>query len=709
MNVRAQGGPKMSMKRTVLVFVLVIISLLGTSVGAKNTAAIFSAGGGLTAASSSPDFGRIPLYFIPNQGFAPPEVLFMIKASRYTLSLTKEGLSLSVQRQNARDGREETSSRLVFLGTNPQTRLDGADSDGHRVNYFIGSDPARWRTDVPTWRAALYRDLYPDIDLKVYGVEKTIEYDWIVRPGGDLKSIRFKAGDRDGVRMDAEGNLLVSTAFGDLVHRKPTAYQSIGGRRISVAAFFERRGPESFGFRIGPYDRRHDLIIDPIVYSTFLGGNGFDNGYGIAIDNTGAAYVVGTTSSSGFPLKNPIDNTRNGSFDVFVTKLAPAGNALAYSTFLGGRDSEDGYAIAVDATGCAYITGKTLSADFPVKAGYDSALNGSMDVFVTKLAPAGNSIVFSTYLGGSNAEIGRGIAVDKNKAVYVVGFAGSANFPMKNAFDNSFNGNGDVFVTKFAPSGASLVYSTFLGGHDGDDGNAIAVDQYGSAYVTGFTASDDFPMKKAYDTTLGSTIDAFVTKFNPSGKTLAYSTYLGGGGINEYGWGIAVDRKGSAYVAGQTDSPDFPVVNAFDPTFNPSKEMECFLTKFSPAGSTLAYSTYLGGKGDDRAFAVAVTADGVACLTGSTSSKDFPTHNAFAGSLHGSADVFVTKFAETGKALLFSTYLGGGSWEEGRAIAIRSNGEVVVTGTTTSADFPRKNPFDNSYNFNDDVFVAKLK
>jgi len=709
MNVRAQGGSKVFMKRTVLAFVLAVISSLGTSVGAKNTAAVFSAGGRIATASPIPDFGRIPLYFVPNQGFAPPEVLFTAKASRYTLSLTKEGLTLSVRRRNAGGGWEETSSRLVFLGTNPQTRVGGADSDGHRVNYFLGSDPARWQTDVPTWRAALYRDLYPDIDLKVYGVEKTIEYDWIVRPGGDPKAIRFKAGDRDGVRLDADGNLPVSTAFGDLVHRKPTAYQSIDGRRVEVAVSFERRGPESIGFRTGLYDRRHDLIIDPLVYSTFLGGNGFDNGYGIAIDDTGAAYIVGTTSSSGFPLKNPIDNTRNGSFDVFVTKLAPAGNALVYSTFLGGRDSEDGNAIAVDATGCAYITGKTLSADFPVKAGYDSTRNGWMDVFVTKLAPAGNSLVFSTYLGGSNSQIGRGIAVDKNKAVYVIGYAGSANFPMKNAFDNSFNGDGDVFVTKFAPSGASLVYSTFLGGHDGEDGNAIAVDQSGSAYVTGFTASDDFPMKNALDTTLGSTIDAFVTKFNPSGKTLAYSTYLGGGGINEYGWGIAVDGKGSAYVAGQTDSPDFPVVNAFDPTFNTSTDMECFLTKFSPSGSTLAYSTYLGGKGDDRAFAVAVTADGVACLTGSTDSLDFPTKNAFDKVRGGSSDAFVTKFAKTGKTLLFSTYLGGGSWEEGRAVAVRSNGEVVVTGTTTSADFPRKNAFDSSYNFNDDVFVSKLK
>jgi hypothetical protein len=690
-----------------LSFFLLGALLAGASSGRIEAVSARATGEHLQAVSPSPDFGRIPLYFIPNQGQASPEDLFTVKASRYSLSLTKESLTMSVLRENPKGGWEEQTSRLVFLETNPGTEVRALESDGHRVNSFIGSDPAEWRTDIPTWKAVDYKDLYPDIDLKVYGVEKTIEYDWIVRPGGDPKTIRFKNGD--GVRLDVNGNLVVSTAFGDLVHRKPVAYQRIDGRRVDVATSFERRCPDAFGFRVGAYDREHDLVIDPLIYSTFLGGNGFDYGQGIAVDSAGSAYVTGYTSSSGFPVKNAYDSTRNGSFDVFISKLTPAGNALVYSTFLGGGESDYGYAIAVDAAGCAYVTGKTSSADFPFKAGFDHSLNGFLDVFVTKLSPAGNSLVFSTYLGGSSGEIGRGIALDKNKAVYIVGLTNSADFPRKNAFDNSLGGTGDAFVTKLDPSGSSLAYSTFLGGTGGEDGNAIAVDQYGSAYVTGFTGSDDFPMKNAYDTILGNMIDAFVTKINPSGKTLAYSTYLGGDGINEYGWGIGVDKTGSAYVGGQTDSPDFPVLNAFDPTFNASKEMECFLTKFAPTGKTLTYSTYLGGKGDDRAYALAVTGDGIACLTGETTSKDFPMKNAFDKVIGGSSDAFVTKFAKTGKALLFSTYLGGGSWEEGYAVAIRLNGEVFVTGTTISADFPRKNPFDNSFNYGEDVFVSKLK
>ncbi len=388
-----------------------------------------------------------------------------------------------------------------------------------------------------------------------------------------------------------------------------------------------------------------------LVYSTYLGGSGYDQANGIAVDATGSAYVVGDTQSANFPTMSPFQSTLQGSENAFVTKLAPAGNALVYSTYLGGSREDIGLGIAVDAPGAAYVTGNATSTNFPLQSPFQSTFQGDGAAFVTKLAPTGNALVYSTYLGGSDSNGGSGIAVDSTGAAYVTGYTDSPDFPTQSAYQATYQGGMDAFVTKLAPAGNALVYSTYLGGSSRDVGSGIAVDSTGAAYVAGYTYSANFPTQSAYQATYPGEIDAFVTKLAPAGNALAYSTYLGGSS-NDSGQGIAVDASGSAYVVGYTQSTNFPTQSAYQATLQ-GGGLDAFVTKLAPAGNALAYSTYLGGSGPDQGFGIAVDATGAAYVTGFTGSVDFPTESAYQNTNLAGASAytgFVTKFAPFGSA-----------------------------------------------------------
>ena len=381
-----------------------------------------------------------------------------------------------------------------------------------------------------------------------------------------------------------------------------------------------------------------------LVYSTYLGGSGNDTGYGIAVDGVGSAYVTGVTSSTNFPTRSPYNATLLGTTDVFVTKLSPAGNALVYSTYLGGYGHDSGTGIAVDGAGSAYVTGPTDSANFPTRSAYQATFQGApFDAFVTKLTSAGNALVYSTYLGGSGADWGAGIAVDGAGSAYVTGYTESTNFPTQSAYQATFQGAPfDAFVTTLTPAGNALVYSTYLGGSDREWGAGIAVDGAGSAYVTGFTLSTDFPTQSAYQATNQGIQDAFVTKLTPAGNALVYSTYLGGSG-GDFGGGIAVDGAGSAYVTGETASTNFPTQYPYQATYQ-GGAADAFVTELTPAGNALVYSTYLGGSSGDFGVGIAVDGAGWAYVTGWTTSTNFPTQSPYQAAYQGGlSDAFVTK------------------------------------------------------------------
>jgi hypothetical protein len=662
-------------------------------------------------------YGKLPLSFVENKGQVDKKVSFYLKGSQGTIYFTKEAiiydLILGEPRPSKREGRRTTKEvkRLSFtlkpVGARKGVRLIANERLPGRVNYFIGSDPKGWRTDIPIYREILYEGFFTGIDLRLYGTNNQMEYDFIVQPGADPDAIRMAFNGIEGLNVDEAGNLVIRTPFGALKHLRPVIYQEVDGRRQMVEGSF-KVAKKSFGFEVKAYDRDLPLIIDPVTlsYSTYLGGSADDYGYGIAVDSSGNAYVAGLTTSPDFPTEYPYQGTSGGSNDAFVTKLGPAGDILSYSTYLGGNGQEQGLAIAVDSSGNAYVTGDTDSTDFPTQNPYQGTSGGGWDAFVTKLGPAGDTLSYSTYLGGSNAEFCYAIAVDSSGNAYVAGVTISTNFPTVNPYQGTFRGGVcDAFVTKFGPAGDSLSYSTYLGGSLGDWDRGIAVDSSGNAYITGFTDSTDFPTHNPYQGTSGGGREAFVTKLGPAGDTLSYSTYLGGGG-EDRGSGIAVDSSGNAYVTGYTISGDFPTVNPYQGTSEGG--WDAFVTKFSPAGDSLSYSTYLGGSSSDIGYGIAVDVSGNAYVTGYTNSADFPTVNPYQGTL-GVTDAFVTRLDPAGDTLSYSTYLGGSNGAMGYGIAVDVSGNAYVTGNTYSTDFPTVNAYQGTFGGGVvDAFVTKL-
>jgi len=485
--------------------------------------------------------------------------------------------------------------RIRFVGANPKTRVQGQEELPGKANYFIGNAPTKWRTKVPTYAKVRYDDLYPGVDLIYYGTQRQLEYDVVVRPGADPNRIIFGIQGADDLEVDAQGDLVLHTAAGQIRQHKPFVYQEVDGVRKEIPGGYVLRDTHQVGFRVTAYDPSLPLIIDPLlVYSTYLGGANNDNASAVAVDAAGNAYVTGiTASATNFPTTaGAFQTTLGGGSDAFVTKLNPTGTALIYSTFLGGSDFDTGVGIAVDASGNAYVTGSTASTNFPTTAGaFQTTLAGPgggslTDAFVTKLNPTGTALVYSTYLGGRDFDNGEEVAVDAAGNAYVTGRTSSTDFPTTvAAFQTTSAGGGDAFVTKLNSTGSALVYSTFLGGAESSDGGfGIAVDALGNAYVTGLTNSTDFPTTAgAFQTTIGSTQSAFVTKLNPTGSALVYSSYLGGSSLDQ-GSGIAVDARANAYVTGVTLSTDFPTTgDAFQTTLGGSTD--AFVAKLSFANT----------------------------------------------------------------------------------------------------------------------------
>jgi hypothetical protein len=703
------------------------------------------------------NFGKIPLYFISNEGQVHKQAKFYAKASRYTLWLTKEGLVFDsakrsevrgqksegiykaahqINKSTNKQGHERDVSRLIFIGSNENPKIFPINEKKLRVNYFKGNDPSKWVGHIPTSQAVLYKDLYKNIDLKVYGIEKQIEYDWIVKPGGNPEDIRFEYKSVKKTKINKEGNLIITTKFGELIHKKPISYQEVSvgadlcvrppdntnGKRIPVNSTFIKVGKNTYGFEVGDYDKSRVLIIDPVVlaYSTYLGGGSIEDGYGIAIDSSGYVYVTGSTTSTNFPCLNQYQGDQADT-DVFVTKLDPfqsGASSLLYSTYLGGGNSELGYGIAVDNNGNAYVTGYTNSTDFPTLNQYQSD-QGSYDAFITKLDTNQSgtaSLLYSTYLGGGSEDYGYGIAVDSSGYVYVTGHTDSTDFPTLNQYQADQVGY-DAFVTKLdtTQSGSSsFLYSTYLGGGSSDSGRGIAVDSSGSAYVTGYTDSTDFPTLNHYMWDPGDGYpDVFITKLDTTQNgtsCLLYSTYLGGGS-EDYGYGIAVDSSGSAYVTGFTLSTDFPTLNQYQAD---QGSYDAFVTKLDTTESgtdSLLYSTYLGGSLSDYGRGITLGNTGIVYVVGTTESTDFPILNEYMWDPgDGYTVTFVTKLdtnQSAASSLLYSTYLGGDDYEEGYGIAVDSNGNAYVTGYTYSTDFPTLNQF-MSYQGSSDAFVTKL-
>ena len=591
---------------------------------------------------------------------------------------------------------------------------EGSDLLSHLTNYFYGNDPSKWIKGAKNYSKVVYKNIYDNIDLSYFYNEDGLKYEFYLKKGAKVSDIKVAIEGADIINNDK--TLELKTSLGSISDSGLFSFKPTSKEKIDTD--FELYSENVYGFDFNNYniytngdEVSEDIVIDPLIYSTFLGGTSYDYGRGIAIDSSGCAYVTGYTQSTDFPTTVGAWDSTYNNIEVFVTKFNAAGTALLYSTFLGGTSSDYGYGIAVDSSGCAYVTGYTSSSNFPTTVGAWDTIYNNTDVFVTKFDLT-TSLSYSTFLGGSSSEYCYAIAVDSSGCAYVTGYTYSSDFPTTpGAYDTIYNSY-DVFVTKFNSAGTALLYSTYLGGNSSEYGYGIAVDSSGCAYVTGYTYSSDFPTTVgAWDTTYYNG-DVFVTKFNSAGTALLYSTYLGGSS-SEYGYGIAVDSSGCAYVTGYTYSSDFPTtVGAWDTSYY---NTDLFVTKFNSAGTALLYSTFLGGTSYEYnsqygASQIAVDSSGCAYVTGYTQSSDFPiTSGAYDSTFNGSTDVFVTKFNSGGTALVYSTYLGGSSSDYPYGgIAVDSSGCAYVMGYTNSSNFPTTpGAWDTSY-YNTDLFVTKF-
>ena len=714
---------------------------------ADSTAALTSSGQANTPdaklqAKVADEYGRLPLSFEPNVGQLNSSdtkfvsrgrgYAFLVNANEAVLRLRRHPRHAASRgnryRRPARSSDQIAATEAMVLdmrlvGANVAPKAVGVDELPGKVNYLKGRDRSEWKTDVSTYSKVKLENVYPGIDLVYYGNHQQLEYDFVVAPGADLKQIRLNlksdAAKQVAPTIAPNGDLVIAGQNGEVKFHKPVVYQASENPaqpRVRVEGQFEL-SDGMVAFAVGPYDHQKPLVIDPVLqYATYLGGSNSecdDDWPTIAVDSAGNAYIAGETDSTDYPVLNAFQNDHapNYDSDATLTKLNATGTALVYSTYLGGTLEDYSTGIAVDANGSAYVVGTTCSLDFPVTpgaaqtsfAGGCTTQNFVGDLFITKFAPSGSTLEYSTYLGGSNDDASGGIAVDSSGNAYVTGSTISTDLPVTpgvvqptygGAGTNNF---GDAFAAKLNANGTAIVYCTYLGGSSDDFGSGIAVDQAGNAYIAGTTNSTDFPITaKAFQKTFGGAGqfaygDAFVTKLNASATAYGYSSYLGGSD-DDGASAIAVDKHGNAYIAGSTVSSNFPVTpTAFQIVYGgtgPLNYGDVFVSRVNSKGTALVYSTYIGADQDENPLAVTVDSKGGAWVVGFTSSDDFPTspkglQRIFGGLGTGLGDGFVLRVAPKGTSLTYSSFLGGSGDDGVGGVAVGPGGVYLSVWTTS--------------------------
>ena len=602
--------------------------------------------------------------------------------------------------------------KMQLINAEKNFTATGGSQREEYYNYFIGSDQSKWAGGVPLYGTVELQGVYKNIDVKYYYDNGMLRYDYKAKPGADVSEIKFKFEGQDGLSINSNGGLVLKTILGDVIHGKIYAYQVDGESQKEVECNFELKDDGSVGIKPGTYDAAKELIIDPLVYSTFIGGNNEDIVNSGAVDAGGNAYITGWSASANYPVTNGAYQTAlaDSLGNVFVTKLNSTGGALIYSTFIGGNGdsfaSDEGNSIKIDQSGNVYITGVTYSTNYPVTSGaFQTGLYTYYgNAFVTKFNSTGSSLIYSTYIGGSYADDALSVAVDSGGNAYITGETLSPDYPVTiGCYQPELYGNENTFITKINPEGSGLVYSTFVGGDSVDEGSSITVDAGGNAYITGTTNSPAYPVTTgAFQDTLGGESffegtafvgDAFITKLNSSGSDLVYSTFIGGD-TADVGTSIAVDKFGDAYITGWTSSSNFPVTKgAYQTTYGGGAAVfgDAFVTKLNSTGSALVYSTFIGGNVEDVGRAIAIDAGGNAYITGWTSSPNFPvTKGAYQSALGSDTAInaYVTELNSTGAALLYSTFIGGNNYESPSSILVDSGGNVYITGQTASSNYP---------------------
>jgi hypothetical protein len=699
-----------------------------------------------------------PLYFEANQGQVDSPAQFLAHGRDSQFLISSDAAQFVLCKMTAPRAFSTRAVRMQFVGANGRAQISGAEELAGKINYLVGNNPARWQTRVGTFAQVRIGEIYPGVNLTYYGNQQQLEYDFTVAPAADPGVIVIHFDGADKISINPDGEMVLNLGDSEIRQPKPVIYQTANGARREVSGGYAVLDAHTVGFAIGDYDRSLPLVIDPILsYSTYFGGSANDIAWKVAVDTNGFVYVAGQTLSTKLASFGAFQTNYTGGTwtgDAFVAKFTSDFSSLVYCTYLGGSQDDFAYGLAVDAAGDVFLVGSTDSPNFPTTNAlypkilghsYFSAQTGTFynaNAFVAEIDPTGSHLIYSTYLGGSGnilkgtGDTGTGIAMDSAGNAYVTGFTSSTNFPATNSLvhklsgtNHTFNllaGHYNVFLTKIGPGGTNLLYSTYFGGTNVDKATGIAVDGAGCAYVAGFTDSTNFPTTtNAFQTVLGGSTNlflgdnAFVAKFAPSGTNLIYSTFLGGTN-GDHAFGIAVDAAGDAYVTGGTASPNFPNTATNVPglfhelTNNSSRTLHTtnvFLAKLKPNGTDLIYSAVFGGFAGDTGYGVALDPAGNAFVVGAMTSTNFPTLNAtnhFAMTNSGGNDVFVTAFSADGSALIYSVYLGGAKNDFGYGIAVDAYGSAYVVGQTLSSNFPETNALHAAINGTSDAFLAKI-
>jgi hypothetical protein len=619
----------------------------------------------------------LPLMFEPNMGQADSEVAFLARGGGHSLKFDRTGVSIT---------RGEHVVKMAFRGGNAAPRVTGYQLQEGKASYFVGTQD-RWVRDIPLYAGVQYTEVYPGIGLVFYNNGDELEYDFSVAPGADASRITLSFEGAGEMRIE-DGDLVVKTGWGELRHRKPRVYQVRRARRSDTTGRFVTKGAREAGFEVDAYDRGSALVIDPVLtYGTYIGGTGADQAYGVAVDSSGSAYVVGETWPINFP-KTAMFSSTTGNQDAFLIKLNPTGTAVIFAAYFGGKSRDSARSVAVNAAGEAYVSGFTYSADFPKSlGGYRSSSLGQADVFAIRVDSSGSRLVYADLIGGAGDDFASGIVVDSAGAAYICGYSSSLAFPTTSgSFQAQFSGGThDAFVVKLTANGAGLAYATYIGGSGNDLAHGVAVNSAGEVYITGFTDSPNWPVRTALFSVSRGSGDAFVAKLSSNGGAVVFSTYLGGS-QGDLVFALALDSSNNMYLTGTTLSNDFPVTPTAARRVN-SGSYDVFVAKLNALGSEVLYSTYLGGEGVDQGSALAVDPAGRVIITGFTGSRWFPSANTLQTPA-GGQDGFVAALDAATSSAYWASYLGGAGDDQMTGIALSPSGESYISGVTYSADFP---------------------
>ena len=651
-------------------------------------------------------------FFTKNQGqFENDEIYFTYSNNDKTFGFSKSYILIKLS-ESLEDNKTKSSIIKITFENSNKAIPKGIEELNHKSNYFIGNNISKWKNNIPNYEKIIYENLYDGIDLIYYFCEDGLKYDWILKTGAQPEQIRYSYEGVKDINIDLDGNLHLITTTSEYIEKSPYSYQNYDTKKIEIYSKYWIEGT-TVGFKIGDYNPDETLIIDPLIFSTFVGGSESDNGMAVAMDTEGNIYVTGDTYSEDFPITTGVyDESFNGVRDIFVFKMNNDGTNIIYATYIGGNDNDVGHGITIDEKGDIYVTGRSESSDFPTTPGaYDENINGESDVIIFKLKNDCSDLIYSTFVGGMNYEVGfAGVVVDSNHNAYVAGHTNSGDFPTTpGAYDRLYYAAGwDGFAFKLNPDGSDLIYSTYFGGWDYDGARSISIDSNYNLYLGGDTTSDDFPTTSgAYDETYNGARDAFLLEFNSDGSDLIYSTFHGGSD-NEIINAMILKDDTSAWITGYTFSQDFPVTpGAYDLDVN--GERDFFISHINQGGSDLLYSTFVGGQATDEAWTIAVSNE-IIYVGGRTSSDDFPiTNNAYDDNLTGEMDIIILELDTESSNLTYSTYIGGNERENVWGMILFDE-ELYITGLTSSEDFPTTpNAYDNDYNGGHiDIIVLKM-